>query len=81
MLWWNSEQRKQRKQNRLRAKVAKLEREYAALAERCRILEEENRFCGTVLARMRLHAETELAEVKRKLLNLGFQREEAKRDK
>ena len=83
MAFWNRDQRQQRKQDRLRAKMRRLQQERDQLAERCRVLEEENRHAGTVLARMRLQAEAALAEVKAKLVKLGVQPEqqEAKRDK
>jgi hypothetical protein len=71
-MFFGREARRDRKEKRLRAKVAKAERERDALEERCRILEEENRFCGTVLARMRLHARAEVAQFQRQLLKLGI---------
>ena len=69
--FWSRDARRDRKEKRLRAKLAKVEQE-------CKALEEENRFCGTVLARMRLHARAEVAELQRRLEKLGVGPEQEK---
>ena len=76
--FWSRDARRDRKEKRLRAKLAKVEQECKALEEKCRMLEEENRFCGTVLARMRLHARAEVAELQRRLEKLGVGPEQEK---
>lgn len=79
--WWTRDGRRDAKVKRLQTRYHKLKQEHDALVERYRLLEEENKHAGAVLARMRLHADAELREVKRKLIQLGFvPEEEAKRD-
>lgn len=57
---------------RLKAQVKNLQAANALLGEKVRMLQEENKFCAEVLARLRLQGQLDLARVQQELTRLGI---------